>query len=148
MSESGIEALRKSLKEDISRFETESTRHKRLHRACQTGVIVLTAITTVVAGAGLILPEQTGKAVQFAVLCLTATTAGLSAWAEMRRARELWQHEREVYYALIDIQRGMEFLAHNGKLTAADLDSLYQRIAAVLGSSSQKWARIQEKKEK
>jgi len=64
----------------------------------------------------------------------------------MRRARELWQHEREVYYGLIDIQRGIEFVAANRVLTPKDLENFFQRIDAVLGSSSQKWARIQEKK--
>ena len=143
---SGFEALRDSLKEDINRFDHESKKHKSLHRRCQTAVISLTAFTTIVAGAGLILPESSDKAIQFTVLCLTTITAAVTAWAEMRRTRELWQHEREVYYALIDIQREMEFVATSRKLTQADLEGLFKRIAAVLGSSSQKWARIQEKK--
>ncbi|HEY6323408.1 MAG TPA: DUF4231 domain-containing protein [Thermoanaerobaculia bacterium] len=144
---SGIDALRESLRKDIDRFDSESQKHKRLHRRCQTAVIVLTAITTMVAGTSLLLPSVNGaKAFQFAVLCLTATTAAVTSWAGMRRARELWQHEREVYYALIDIQRGMEFVAANRELTAADLEGFFHKIDAVLGSSSQKWARIQEKK--
>ena len=77
-------------------------------------VIALTAITTIVAGTGLIFPEN-GKTAQFIVLSLTAITAAVTAWAEMRKARELWQHEREVYYALIDIQREMEFVAVNSE---------------------------------
>jgi hypothetical protein len=143
----GIESLRGSLKKDIDRFDVESKKHKRLYRLCQTAVIVVTATTTIVAGAGLILPESSGKAAQFSVLCLTTITAAVTAWAEMRRVRDLWQHEREVYYALIDIQRVMEFVAANRELTPLDLEGLFQRIAAVLGSSSQKWARIQEKKD-
>jgi hypothetical protein len=78
---------------------------------------------------------------------LTALTAAVTGWAEMRRARELWQHEREVYYALIDTQRGIEFVAANRELTPKDLEEFFQKIAAILGSSSQKWARIQEKKD-
>ncbi|MDA1014519.1 MAG: hypothetical protein O3A00_08725 [Planctomycetota bacterium] len=77
---------------------------------------------------------------------MTAITAALTSWAEMRRARDLWQHEREVYYALIDIQREMEFVAATKELTEADLLGFFARIAAVLGSSSQKWARILAKK--
>ena len=144
---SGLESLRGSLQKDIDRFGDESTKHKWLHRRCQTAVMVVTATTSIVAGAGLILPESSGKALQFAVLCLTTGAAAVTAWAEMRRARDLWQHEREVYYALLDIQRAIEFAAANGELTRVDLEVFFQRIAAVLGSSSQKWARIQERRD-
>jgi hypothetical protein len=108
--------------------------------------MALSALTTIVAGSSLVLPESIGKGVQFAVLCLTAVTTAVAAWAEMRRARELWQHERELYYGLIDIQRGMEFVAANRELTPNDLENFFQRIDALLGSSSQKWACIQDKK--
>lgn len=144
-----LETLRESLNRDISRFDTESKKHKTLHRRCQVAVIGLTASTTIVAGAGLILPDSiaSAKGIQFAVLSLTAITAAVSAWAEMRRARELWQHEREVYYALIDIQREMDFVATKKALTQDELEGFFKRSAAVLGSSSLKWARIREKKE-
>jgi hypothetical protein len=143
---SAFETLSQSLMKDIKRFDDESKKHKFLYRRCQTALIALTGITTVVAGAGLILPDSSGKAIQFAVLCLTASTAVITSWGEMRRARELWQHEREVYYTLIDIQREMEFVKANRELTQADLEGWFKRVAAVLGSSSQKWARIQENK--
>ena len=144
----GIDSLRESLKQDIARFDAESKKHKDLHRRYQTALITLTALTTIVAGTSLVVPESSGKVVQFAVVNLTAITTAVAAWAEMRRSRELWQHEREVYYALIDIQRGMEFVAANanGDLTPKELEDFFHRIDAVLGSSSQKWARIQEKK--
>lgn len=143
---SAFEWVTESLKQDIQRFEQESEKHKTLYRRSQTATILLTAITTIVAGAGLILPETSARGIQFTVLCLTATSAAVTGWAEMRRARELWQHEREVYYALIDIRREIEFLAASKELTPAELEAFFKRIAAVLGSSSQKWARIQEKK--
>lgn len=133
------------LKQEIDRFNSESAKHKKLHRSCQTVLIVLSASTTIVAGMSLVLPESSGKAVQFAVLCLTAITTAVAAWAEMRRSRELWQHEREVYYALIDIRRGMEFLAANRELTPKELEDLFKKINDVLGTSSQKWAHILQK---
>lgn len=142
-----VDSLRDMLKENIKRFDVESQKHKRLHRQCQSVLITLGAATTVVAGMGLILPETYGKAIQFAVLCLTAIATAVATWAETRRARELWQHEREVYYALIDIQRGVDFVAANkSELTPKDLEDFFQRMDAVLGASSLKWARIQEKK--
>jgi hypothetical protein len=142
----GVDILQASLKSEIDRFDKESKKHKKIHRRSQTATIILTAITTIVAGSGLILPDPSDKAVQFVVLCLTASTAAVTAWAEMRRARELWQHEREVYYALIDIQRGMEFVLANREPTQDELKGWFGRIDAVLGSSFHKWALIQEKK--
>lgn len=143
----GLEALRSSLERDILRFDTESGKHKRLHRTYQRGIIILTAVTTVVAGSGLILPEQSGRIVQFIVLCLTATSAAISAWAGLRRARELWQHERDVYFQLLDIKRELEFVAANRELKASDLEGFFRRIGEVLGSSTTKWKSIAEKKE-
>ena len=143
----GVDALLESLRKDITRFDGESAKHKILYRRCETLVIVLTALSSVVAGAGLVLPERTGPYAQFTVLLLTTTTAAISSWERMRRARELWQHEREVYYALLDVQREIEFVASNRPLTSEELEQYFRRIAAVLGSSSQKWARIQQKKE-
>jgi Protein of unknown function (DUF4231) len=139
-----FETLLGSLDADICRFDRESKKHKALHRRCQTGVIALTALTTIVAGAGLILPESSGRAVQFAVLCLTAVTAAVTAWAEMRRARELWQHEREVYYALLDIQREMKFFAATGEPTEHDVKEYFEKITLVLTSSTRNWGRIVE----
>lgn len=143
---SGLEKLTEQLKEDIKRFDEDSKKHKSLHRRSQTALIFLTASTTIVSGLGLLLPESKSKAIQFAVLCLTAVSVSLSAWSEMRRARDLWQHEREVFYALKDIQREMEFSAANKGLTPADLDALQGRIAAVLDSSARQWARLLDKK--
>ena len=144
---SGIEALRNSLDRDILRFDKESCRHKGLHRNYQRGIIIITAITTVVAGSGLILPEQSGRIVQFIVLCLTATTAAISAWAGLRRARDLWQHERDVYYKLLDIKRELEFVAANREIQSSELEEFFRKIGEVLGSSAQKWISIVEKKD-
>jgi hypothetical protein len=143
----GLAALSESLEADIARLERESSKHKRLYRGCQTAVIALTSTTTVVAGAGLVLPASSGRAIQFTVLCLTALSTAIAAWAEMRHARELWQHERGVYYALIDIRRELQFEAARGKLGKHQLDGFFGRITAVLGSSSAQWQAIQRKRD-
>ena len=64
----------------------------------------------------------------------------------MRRARELWQHEREMYYALLDIQREMDFYRTYKNLGPTEIEAYFQRISPVMGASMHKWARIQEKK--
>ncbi len=141
-----IEKLREILEQDIRRFDKESQKHKRLYRRAQTAVIGLTATTAVVAGAGLILPEGSGRFVQFTVLTLASFTTAVTSWLEMRRARELWQHEREVYYALKDILREVDFYDAMGAMTPEKVEAYFRQAASILGSSSQKWARIQQKR--
>ena len=57
----GFEVLLESLNEYIDHLDEKSTEHKLLHRRFQSGVIALTALTTIVAGAGLILPVSSGR---------------------------------------------------------------------------------------
>lgn len=141
-----IEILQKLLQNDIDRLDRESQRHKRIYRNFQTLIIALTATASIVAGSGLILPERAGKSVQFSIVCLTALSAGVTSWLEMRRARELWQHEREIYYALVDIQREVSFFGTYKNLSEADIEDYFRRASVILGSSAQKWSRIQARK--
>jgi hypothetical protein len=141
----GIDKLLEMLNEDITSHDEQSTRHKKIYRVGQATVITLTAVTTMVAGAGLIFPNR-DNVLQFSVLSLTAATTAVAAWLEMRRVRELWQHEREMYYALIDIRREINFYNAHRQLTPAEVEAYFQRVSAVLGSSMHKWARILEKK--
>jgi hypothetical protein len=97
-----------------------------------------------VAGAGLVLPDSAGKPLQFSVLCLAAATTAITTWLEMRRARELWQHERQTYYALVDIQREINFYSSVRTFTEQEVADYFQRVTAILGSSSLQWGRIQE----
>jgi hypothetical protein len=142
----GEEKLERQLWEVIDFFDEESNKHKSRYRRCQTLIIALMATTTIVAGLGLILPVS-GKAIEFAVLCLTASSTAVAAWTEMRRLQELWHRNRQAHHALCDIQREMEFVkANEGGLKPGDLRRLFDRMAAVLAASSEEWMRIVEQK--
>lgn len=138
----GLKTLSELLAHEVQRLDRESTRHKRLHRRCQTALIGLTACTTVVAGAGLVVPAAASGVAQFVVLCLTATGSAVAAWSAMRRTRELWEHERGIYYELLDVQRALSFQAACGPLSERDLQRFFTRIAAALRSSGPRWAQI------
>ena len=71
----GVEALRQILKDETGRFGKESYGHKVLHRKYQKTIIILTSVTTVVAGAGLVVPQYADSFIQFVVLGLTCTPA-------------------------------------------------------------------------
>jgi hypothetical protein len=139
------QVLRKILTTDIESFNSEADRHKKIHRYCASSVIGLTAATTITASLGLALGNSYGRAIQFIVVALTATTTAVSAWAEMRKARELWRHEREVEYALKDILRDLNYRSATGPIADNYLDDCFSRAKAIIGSSSSKWARIHER---
>lgn len=80
------------------------------------------------------------------VLRLSAITTALTAGAEMRHARDLWQHEREVYYELIDARRSLDFDEARGSLTDAAPQAYFEKINGILGSSSERWAGILQNK--
>lgn len=140
-----VSKLRELLSKDIERFDSESRKHKQIHRKVQGYLIILTAAITVAAGLGLVLPGRE-KEIQFLVIFLSAVSTATATWSEIRRARDLWQHEREVYYALIDIRRDLDFLSSIKTPSLDEIERLYQRAASVLGSSTEKWSRILEKK--
>lgn len=142
---SAHEKLQELLDSEIHRFDGESTKHKKIHRRCQLVLIALTALSSIISGIGLLLPES-GTQIQFVVLVTTTLATAVTAWTEMRRARELWQHEREVYYALIDVQREINFMTALRSLQDDELKQYFDKINSILGSSGQKWTRIQEKK--
>lgn len=139
------QALRKILESDIDSFGREADKHKNIYRTCASSVIALAAATTITASLGLALDKTYGRAIQFIVVALTATTTAVSAWAEMRKARELWRHEREVEYALKDILRDLSYRSATGPIADNYLDDCFSRAKAFIGSSSSKWARIHER---
>ena len=131
---------------EIARFDKESNKHKSIHRRSQGTLIACSAISSVIAGSGLLFPDS-GRQIQFLVLVTTTLTTSVAVWVEMRRARDLWQHEREVYYALTDIKREVEFVDSIRPLNESEVESYFQRMNRTLGSSGQKWARIQAQKQ-
>jgi hypothetical protein len=138
----GITKLRKVLVEEIERFNTHSEKHKKRHRHLQLAVVVLTAVTTVVAGAGLIAPQGSNNYVQFVVLMLAAATTAVSSWNGGQRTKDIWQHEREIYWSLKDLQREIDFRSSYKELGDADAEDYFRRAAGILGSSFSKWGGI------
>jgi len=140
------QVLRRILAKDILWFNDEADEHRSIYRHCASAVIALTAATTITASLGLALDKYYGRAIQFAVVALTATTTAVSAWAEMRRARELWRHEREVGYALKDILRDLDYKSAAAEIADDYLDDCFNRASIIIGSSSSRWSGIHERR--
>lgn len=139
--------LESLLAEEITRFNGESNKHKKLFRWIQFWIIVLTALSASVSGLAILLPDPVeARFLQFGVLMITATISAITAYGEMRRSRELWQHERETFYALKDLHREVIFLENLKELTAEKQHEIFQRAQAILGSSTGQWVDIQSRK--
>lgn len=126
-------------------FDEQACRHRDQHRRGQTLLILLSAAASVVAGLSLLLGSQLSPLLQFLVLCLTTTGTALGAWLEMRRSRELWQHERALHHGLQDLEREMHFRAAQGEPGDEQLEQWFQRLQQLLGTGSERWARIVER---
>ena len=137
----GTDKLLEVLDEAIGRIHDDSKRHKNNFRKVQTAIIILTATTTAVAGAGLVLPDSR-NVVQFVVLVLAATTTAVTSWGEMMRSRELWRHERQLYWSLSDIRREVDFLRHMKELTEDEVKKYFGQATSILGSSVEGWSGI------
>ena len=143
--QAAAEKLRAQLLHDIGRFNDESKKHKAIHRRAEIIVIAASALTTIISGIGLALDGRQHQ-IQFIILVLSTISSAVTSWAASRRARDLWQHEREVFYALKDILRELEFRLSTRPLELSELEELFRRSGAVLGSSTAKWSRILERK--
>ncbi len=126
-------------------FDAQAERHRDLFRWGQTGLIALSAGASVMAGLGLLLGTTHGPALQFAVLCMTTVGTGLGAWLEMRRTRELWQHERALHHGLQDLEREMHFRAAQGEPSEEQVEAWFQHLQQMLGAGSERWAKIVER---
>ena len=124
---------------------TAATRPPTSARSSRCDTIALSAAASITAGLGLLLGPTQGPLLQFAVLCLTTLGTGLGAWLEMRRTRELWQHERALHHGLQDLEREMHFRAAQGEPSDAQVEAWFQRLQQLLGTGSERWAKIVER---
>lgn len=131
---SALDHLIDTLKVDIAQYEWDSDLHRRQHRLSQRAAFVLMFLTTVMSGAGLILPSDASSGVLFGVLCLTVATTSVTAWGEMGRAREHWQQEQGVLMALQSLLKEVEFTASYKPLAAEDLQLYFKRLMDITGN--------------
>jgi hypothetical protein len=125
--------------------DRQAERHRDAYRWGQTALIALSAAASLAAGLGLLLGPAQTPLLQFAVLVLTTLGTALGAWLEMRRTRELWQHERALHHGLQDLEREMHFRGAQGEPSAEQVEAWFQRLQQLLGAGSERWAKIVER---
>lgn len=133
------EFLRKELKTRKEWFETQSKRHKRIYRTLRYVVFGLTALSAVLAGAALSYKAQQ-EWFNLAGLIATAIAGAVTSIEGVRKTLELWIHERNILYELIDLEREMNYEAsESGALK--DVDGYFKRLQYILTRSTEDWSK-------
>ena len=130
--------LLKELDTLIDRFKRESEKHKLLNRRWRYLVFTLTGCAAILSAAALRFPGYQAS-LNFGVV-LVSVGAGVATSIEgLRKAGEVWIIERNVFHALSDLKRELNF-EMNG-LTDSQLDIYFGRMQRILESSTEQWTR-------
>lgn len=121
-------------------FQKESTKHKNLYRSLRYTVFSLTACSTVLAGVALWQPEH-HTTINLLIVLVTAAVGILTSIEGLRKPSELWIHERTTYYALLDLQREVEYKTTDNS-DDKTLDLYFSQMQELLGTSGEKWNRF------
>ncbi|OQZ02932.1 MAG: hypothetical protein B6D34_08730 [Candidatus Brocadia sp. UTAMX1] len=133
------ESLRTELKKQVERFRKESNRHKRIYRTLRYITFGLTGFSTFVASAALSFKGQQ-EWLNLAVVFATAIAGIATSIEGLRKPSELWIHERNIFYALTDLEREMNYEAsESGGLKNAD--DYFNRLQYILTTSTENWSR-------
>jgi hypothetical protein len=123
----------------IKDFGKDSDRHKHMYRQLRYGVFGLTALSALLAGLALSMPEA-GTVISVLILLVSGVVGVLTSIEGLHKPSELWIHERTTYYLLMDLKREAEFVLDAGS-TDEDVEGFFYRFQAILGASNEKWNR-------
>ncbi|SEQ08087.1 Protein of unknown function [Amphritea atlantica] len=127
------------LDKKIEMFRRNSSEHKLLHRRLRYGSFGLTAVLSVLSGLALYLPEV-APMLNIAILAFSGIAGILASLEGLRKADELWIHERTIYYSLCDLRRELMFQIKSDTLDSEQLDAFFNRFQTVLTNSGEKWS--------
>ncbi|WP_417225313.1 SLATT domain-containing protein [Amphritea sp.] len=127
------------LDKKIEMFRDNSQSHKALHRRLRYGSFGLTAMLSLLSGLALYLPAYATH-LNVAILVFSGTAGILASLEGLRKADELWIHERTTYYTLCDLRRELMFQIKSQTLKASELEVFFDRLQKVLNNSAEKWS--------
>lgn len=131
------ENLKNELAELIVKFKKDSNRHKKLYRILRYVALVLTGLATVLSSVALT-KIDIRDLLNIAIVIATASAGVITSIEGLRKPAELWIHERNILYALTDLQREMNYnAASTGSVD--NIDNYFARLQQILGSSQEKW---------
>jgi hypothetical protein len=131
-----LQFLQDELHKLIGQFKTESEKHKRLNRRLKYSLFGLTGCATLLSVAAL---EFTNLRVPFnlGVVLVSVGASIVSSIEGLRKPGELWILERNVFHALSDLKRELEYEV-SGQ-TEPQLDAYFSRLQSILATSAEEW---------
>lgn len=123
----------------IEMFQDASQKHKTMHRRLRYGGFSLTALLSVLSGLALYYPVYSAN-LNIMILVVSAVAGVLASLEGLRKADELWIHERTIFYTLSDLKREMEFELKAGDMAPATLENFFIRLQTILVNSGDKWS--------
>lgn len=131
--------LKGELNSKINAFKDDSKEHKKLHRQLRYTAFIFTGILSILSGLALYFPDD-AKTINIIILAISATSGVLASIEGLRKADELWIHERTTYYTLCDLKRELEFELHGNVDKEKTLDKYFDRFQKILTNSGEKWS--------
>lgn len=143
MSDTGkTEHLRGEIEKLIGYFDAESTRHKLLNRRLKSLLFFLTGGATILSSAALTFaPDHSiglGTWLNFGVVLVTVGASVVSSIEGLRKPGDLWIHERNIFHALGDLKRKLEYELSGGGFI--QVDEYFIQMQNLLAASREQWA--------
>lgn len=123
----------------IEDFRKDSNKHKNLYRGLRYSAFALTAILSILSGMALYYPEFS-TLFNISILAISASAGFISSLEGIRKADELWIHERTIFYELSDVKRELEYELKGNKNREKILDEAFYRFQKILNNSGEKWS--------
>lgn len=135
------------LDKQIVGFDKESSKHKRMYRRLRYPAIVMTAFAGALATLAITFPASQLE-FNLAIVGISVALTMIVAIEALRMPRDLWIHERRIYYALKDLQRELTYRSLETSCGEQVLDAMFAQLQAILGSSGETWQEFLRKQEK
>ncbi|WP_395340050.1 SLATT domain-containing protein [Ningiella sp. W23] len=121
----------------ITQFGRDSSRHKSMHRALRYFAFTFTGLTSLLSGLALYMPSiQTS--LNIAILVIGAMAGIFASFEGLRKADELWIHERTQYHLLNDFKRRVLFYTSQDS-PAEEIDELFEKFQLLLSNAGEQW---------
>ena len=127
------------IEKKITDFKRDSDKHKNLHRSLRYGSFFLTAMLSILSGMALYYPEYS-TTFNATILALGAIAGFVASFEGIRKADELWIHERTIFYELSDLQRELQYRLLSRENNDDVLDDIFSRLQTILTNSGEKWS--------
>ena len=134
-----LDFLKTELDIKIKSFDEQSSAYKKLFRKIKVLIFIFTGLSTVLAGIA-IGSESFQQYLNIGVVILTSSIGIASSYEGLRKPGDLWRMERNLFHALNDLKRLLEFDIAKNKENV-DTEDYFNKMQLLLNSAGEKWSK-------